>query len=283
MQEIVKNVYIEDQFPGVTVGIIARSRGLIQIDAPPSIEDGRSWRASLMGLNSGPDRVLINLDPHPDRTLGVRAMDCTIIAHEKTAQVFRSRPTTFKAQGNETGSDWESIPGMGSVRWAPPEISFGNQMTLNWGEGPVILENHAGPSSGAVWIILPDEKIVFVGDAVLKHQPPFIASGNLTLWLESLEYLLSPAFKGYTIVSGRGGIVTSQMVKAQLELIQFINDKLDKMTGKKIAPAAIEKLVEKILSGFKAPAARQKQFAQRLRYGIQHYYSRHYHSGHHEE
>lgn len=283
MQEIVKNVYIEDQFPGVTVGVIIRSRGLVQIDAPPSMDDGRTWRASLMGLNSGPERILINLDPHPDRTLGVRAMDCTVIAHEKTAQVFRSRPTTFKAQGNETGADWESIPGMGSVRWAPPEVSFTDHMELNWGEGPILLESHPGPSSGAIWATLPEEKVVFVGDAVLKHQPPFLASSNITHWLESLETLLSANYKGYTVISSRGGVVTTAMIKAQMELMEFINDKLDKMTGKKLVPAATEKLVEKILSGFKAPAARQKQYGQRLRYGLQHYYARHYHSAHHEE
>jgi hypothetical protein len=46
MEEIAKNVYIEDKYPGVTLGVISQPRGLIQIDAPPSPEDGRSWRAS---------------------------------------------------------------------------------------------------------------------------------------------------------------------------------------------------------------------------------------------
>ena len=97
MDAIAENVYIEDRYQGVTLGVITQARGLIQIDAPPSPEDGRAWRASLMGMGNGPERVLINLDAHPDRTLGVRAMDCTVIAHEKTAQAFRNRPTTFKA------------------------------------------------------------------------------------------------------------------------------------------------------------------------------------------
>jgi hypothetical protein len=43
--------------------------------------------------------VLINLDAHPDRTLGVRAMDCTVIAHEKTAQAFRNRPEYLQGAG----------------------------------------------------------------------------------------------------------------------------------------------------------------------------------------
>jgi glyoxylase-like metal-dependent hydrolase (beta-lactamase superfamily II) len=274
MQEITNNIFIEDQYHGVTLGVIVTQRGLIQIDAPPSPEDARSWRAALMNLGGGMERTLINLDAHPDRTLGARAMDCTVIAHEKTANTFRTRPNTFKAQGEETGADWESIPGLGSVRWVPPEISFLDQMTLHWGDSPVLLEHHAGPSSGSIWVRLPEEKIVFVGDAVLKNQPPFFAGANLTDWLTALNLLLGPDFKGYTIISSRGGIVTTNIVKTQLDFIKHVNDKLDKITAKKANPAAIEKLVTSLLTYFKAPAARQKQFAQRLRYGLLHYNAR---------
>ena len=73
MDSINKKVYVEDQYPGVTLGVINHPRGLIQIDAPPSPDDGRSWRAALMSFGSGPERILINLDAHPDRTLGVLA------------------------------------------------------------------------------------------------------------------------------------------------------------------------------------------------------------------
>jgi hypothetical protein len=114
MQSIAKDIYIEDLYPGVTLGVIHHPHGLIQIDAPPSPEDGRAWRAALMNLGGGSDRLLVTLDAHPDRTLGARAMDCTVVAQEKIAHVFRTRPTTFKAQGEETGSEWEALPGMGS-------------------------------------------------------------------------------------------------------------------------------------------------------------------------
>jgi len=279
MQPIADSVYIEDHYLGVTLGVIQQPRGLIQIDAPPAPEDSRAWRAALMGLSSGPERVLVNLDAHPDRTLGARTMDCTVLAHEKTAGVFRSRPTTFKAQGNETGADWETIPGLGTVRWAPPEISFSNQMTLHWGEKPVIFEHHAGPASGAIWVIVPDDKVVFVGDAVLKNQPPFLAHSDLPSWIESLEILLSPEYRGYTFISGRGGTASTSVVKAQLELIEQIHAKLEKMGARGTHPEATEKLIEPFLTKFKSSAARHKQYVQRLRYGLRHYYARHYHMG----
>jgi glyoxylase-like metal-dependent hydrolase (beta-lactamase superfamily II) len=276
MQPITKTVFIDDQYPGVTLGVIARSRGLIQIDAPPSPEDGRTWRAALMNLSSGPERLLINMDAHPDRTLGARAMDCTVVAHEKTAQVFRLRPSTFKAQGDETGAEWEKIPGMGSVRWAPPEISFLHKLTLHWGEGPAVVEHHSGPTPGAVWVVLPEEKVVFIGDAVLKGQPPFLASADLEGWIESLNHLLRPAFKGYTIISGRGGAVNAQAIHAQLDFLKYARERLHKMGARKARAETTEKLVQPLLDRFRAPAARQKTYAQRLRYGLYHYYARHY-------
>lgn len=279
MQSIADNVYIEDRYLGVTLGVIQQARGLLQIDAPPSPEDNRSWRAALMSLSGGPERMLAILDAHPDRTLGARAMECTVIAQERTAQVFRSRPTTFKAQGAETGADWETIPGLGTVRWAAPEISFTTQMSLHWDEMPVVFEHHPGPTTGAMWVLLRDEKVAFIGDLVSKNQPPFVAHADLPDWIEALELLLTPEYRGYTLVSGRGGTVSTSNVKAQADLMKHMHDRLEKMAKRGSSPDATEKLIETFLTGFKSSAARHKQYIQRLRYGLRHYYARHYHMG----
>lgn len=277
MQAIAKDIYIEDQYPGVTLGAIPLTHGLIQIDAPPSPEDGRAWRAALLNLGGGPERLLINLDAHPDRTLGDRAMDCTVAAHEKTAQIFRTRPTTFKAQGEETGADWESIPGLGNIRWVPPEITFSHQMTINWGEFSVIVEHHPGPSAGACWIILPDAKVVFVGDTVLRNQPPFFAGADIPAWLDALKLLLTPAYRDWTIISGRGGPVNADTVRAQKDYIDSLMTKLEKLAQKKSGPEALENLIVPLLNPFKISSGLQGKYTRRLRYGLSHYYSRHYH------
>jgi glyoxylase-like metal-dependent hydrolase (beta-lactamase superfamily II) len=279
MQSIADSVYIEDDYLGVTLGVIQQARGLIQIDAPPSPEDSRSWRAALMSLSGGPERVLLILDAHPDRTLGARAMECTVISQEKTAQVFRTRPTTFKAQGTETGADWETIAGLGTVRWAAPEISFGEQMTLHWDDAPVVLEHHPGPTSGAMWVVLNTERVVFVGDLVTKSQPPFLAHADLPAWIAGLERLLGPEFRGFTIVSGRGGTVSAANIKAQLDMTKKMHDRLEKLAKRGASPDAAEKLTETFLGSFRASAAKHKQFAQRLRYGLRQYYARHYKMG----
>ena len=139
MQELAPHVYIETAYAGVTLAAINWSHGLILVDAPFRAEDTRSWRSALLNLSGGVDRLLINLDAHFDRTLGTRGMDCTVVGHEKAALVFRNRPVTFKAQGNETGADWELCNGLGSIRWAPPEITFSERMMIHWDNKPLIL------------------------------------------------------------------------------------------------------------------------------------------------
>jgi cyclase len=276
MQAIANQVYIEDQYPGVTLGVITLPHGLIQVDAPPSPEDGRSWRASLLSLNSGLERLLVNLDAHPDRTLGVRAMDCTVVAHEKTAQAFRNRPNTFKAQGDETGADWESVAGIGSVRWSPPEISFTSRMSIEWSSLQVILEHHSGPTPGASWVIIPELKIVFVGDLVMKKQPPFLAFSNLQEWLAALDILLND-YQNYTVVSGRSGLASRTDIQSQRDFIANLAAQLDALAQKQAGPEAVSALIPALLVAVRAPAERQKQYAQRLAYGLRHYYQRRYH------
>ncbi len=278
MQSIAESVYYDDQYPGVTLGAISLPHGLVLIDAPPLPEDGRAWRAALLSLSNGHEHLLVNLDAHPDRTLGVRAMDCTIVAHEMAAQVFRNRPATFKGQGEETGAEWEMLEGLGNIRWALPEVTFSHQMALYWDEVPVLIEHHPGPSAGASWVILPGVKVAFIGDAVVRNQPPFLASADLPLWIESLKLLLSPAYRGYLIVSGRSGLVPLDVVRTQQEYLKHIMDKLEKLAARRSHPEAFENLVNTFLSGFKIPASRQKQYTQRLHYGLHQYYSHHYHS-----
>ena len=277
MQAIAKDIYIETQYPGVTLGVINTPRGLIQIDAPPSTDDGRTWRAALLNLGNGIERILINLDSHADRTLGVRTMECTTIAHEKTAQVYRSRPNMFKSQSDDTGSDWELLPGLGNIRWTPPEITFNQQMTIYWGDSPVILNHHPGPSAGASWVSVPDAHVVFVGDAVCPHQPPFLANADIPVWLDTLKILLSSDFRGYSIVSGRSGVVSVDDVREQIRILKKIVSKLDKMAVKKQLPAKTESLISSLLEEIDFPAVHTLQYTHRMRYGLLLYYTRHYH------
>jgi len=274
MQELTSNVFIETVYAGVTLGAINWPHGMILIDAPFKVEDIRSWRAALASMGASIDRTLINLDAHFDRTLGARAMECTVLGHEKMSDVFHNRPVNFKSQGSETGAECELYNGLGSIRWAPPEITFSDRLVIHWDETPLVLESHPGSASGAIWACLPTEKIAFVGDAVVADQPPFLAGADLHAWIRSLEMLLTPAYSDYLLVSGRGGLVAQKQVRSQIDFLRRVEEGFNGLAKKSATPEDAASLAPALLKHFTIPAGREAQYEQRLRYGLHHLFIR---------
>jgi glyoxylase-like metal-dependent hydrolase (beta-lactamase superfamily II) len=275
MKEIDQGIYYENSYPGVTLGALVLPHGTILVDAPLRAEDARAWRATLLTLGGNSNRLLVNLDAHPDRTLGARAMDCTVVAHLRTAQVFRGRPSIFKGQNAESGSEWESQNESVGTRWAIPDITFTHQITLHWGPPDVLLEHHPGPALGSIWVVIPEAHVVFIGDAVLPNQPPFLTNGDIPSWIETLS-LLTSSYRDYTIISGRGGPVTVQAVRAQQQNLKATLKGLERLAKRNAPPEATENLIPNLLSSFSIPKKLEEQYYQRFRHGLFQYYARRY-------
>lgn len=275
MQPIERGIYYEDSYLGVTLGALVFSQGVIVIDAPLRPEETRSWRSALMNQRGGASRLLVNLDAHPDRTLGSRSLECTIIAHQKAAQVFRNRPTIFKGQSVETGAVWETYNDAIGMRWASPDITFSERMFLHWGGPDVILEHRPGPTPGSIWVIIPDAHTVFVGDAVTHDQPPFLAQADLNDWLINLDWL-ETSYQDYTIVCGRGGLATLDDIHHLSRILKDINQKMEKLASKNALPEATLEMLPSLLSEYTIPPKLRDLYTTRLRHGLQQCFARRY-------
>jgi len=275
MQQIKPGIYYEDGYLGVTLGALVFSHGTIMIDAPLRPEDARAWRSALINLRGGASRLLVSLDAHLDRTLGTRAMECTVVSHQKTAQLFRNRPVIFKGQSAEGGADWETYDDAIGTRWVSPDITFSEQMTLHWGGPEVILEHHPGPATGAIWAIIPSAGVLFVGDAVTPNLPPFLSQADLPAWIETLDQLMTK-YKEYTIVSGRDGLIGLEAARTQQRYLKTIHKGLERLAKRNAAPEATENLIPSLLSEGSYPAKYSEQYTQRLRSGLLQYYTHYY-------
>jgi glyoxylase-like metal-dependent hydrolase (beta-lactamase superfamily II) len=275
MHQIVRGIFYEDSYLGVTLGGLVFPFGVIMVDAPLRMEDARMWRSALLNQRGGNNRILVNLDAHPDRTLGARTMDCTIVAHQKTAQVYRNRPAIFKGQTALSGSDWELYSDAINMRWAPPDITFTQRMSLQWGGPEVILEHHPGPTVGSTWVILPSEKVVFVGDTVVMNQPPFLANADLDDWLVSLG-LLADKYQDYTIVAGRGGLASQKAISLLAGQLNELRKNIVHLVKRNSSPEITEELISIFLANFESNEEHLDMYFQRLRYGLYQYYARNY-------
>ena len=273
MKQIKNGFYYEDSFSGVNLGAIIFPNGTIMIDSPLQSEDARSWRAMLFNISTSTNKFLVNLDAHPDRTLGSRAMESTIIAHTNTAEELKFRPSVFKGQNLVSGAEWEINDRVIGTRWAHPVITLNTQILLHLNEAEVIIERHPGPSTGSIWVIIPSEKVVFIGDTVVPNQPPFLSQADIPAWIETLN-LLSESYCDYNIISGRGGPIAIETVKSQISYLIKVKKGLERLANREAPPEKTESLVNRLLKDFKIPPDRKTQYNNRLKFGLFHYYSK---------
>ena len=277
MKKLEKNIYIEDQYPGVTLGALVLPEGTVMIDAPPRPDDGRAWLASLRGLGTSQERLLVVLDAHPDRALGARALESPIMAQQASLSIFNQRTSIFKAQMQGSGSEWEECGGLSGIRWLLPNLTFDDHAVVHWGEEEIHLEHHPGPQPGAAWLLLTDRQVAFIGDAVPVKQPPFMQHANIAAWLDTLELLQKQPYKEYTLISSRGGAVPQAEIRNLRGFLKDIRSRLERLAKRQAPPADTEKIVSKLLQKYKYPTKYRDMYSARLRYGLYHYYARHYH------
>ena len=189
MHTITDGIYYQDTYAGVILGAVICPQGTLLIDSPFRPEQARSWKSSLLTQSRGTHRLMVNMDEHIDRTLGNRYIDLTILAHKKTADVIKNRSNVFKGQNFETGSEWEKYPDTIGARWAQPDLTFENQLNLYWGDCEIRMVHRPGPAKGAIWVEIPSKKVIFLGDAVLVDQPPFLANADIPTCIENLNLL----------------------------------------------------------------------------------------------
>jgi glyoxylase-like metal-dependent hydrolase (beta-lactamase superfamily II) len=277
MHEIKSGIYYEDTFPGPTIGAIVLPRGMVFIDAPLRPEDGQRWKSNLLNRSQGTiHKILVCLDDHPDRTIGANSLDCPILTHKAAAKNLQEQSAVFRGQISDSGTVWEKYPETSRLQWVIPDITFSDRLQFHWSDDPVLVEHHPGPRDGSSWVIIPSEKIIFVGDAVVAKGPPFLGKGHLPTWIDTLDELLKSKYRDYTIICGRGGPVNLDNIKDLKKSFRKIHRRLEKMAGRRASVEDVSDLAVKFLDDYKFLKRDREFFLQRLQQGLSNYYTKNY-------
>jgi glyoxylase-like metal-dependent hydrolase (beta-lactamase superfamily II) len=171
-------------------------------------------------------------------------------------------------------ANWETNPEPLTTRWVHAEITFTVNMAINWGESPILLEHHPGPSKGSTWVIVPDRQVAFIGDTVTPGQPPFLANADIEAWLLSLHELQLARFKDFLLISGRNSLATIDDIKDLEHFLKKVARKLEKLSAVKAKTEEAEKLAEELMADFKPGNKHEAElFKNRLAVGLVQYYS----------
>jgi glyoxylase-like metal-dependent hydrolase (beta-lactamase superfamily II) len=271
MQEIGKNIYLEESYSGVALGAVKLEHGLLLVDSPLRFSDQGSWRKKAAQLGEGGSQVTLMLDTHIDRTIGLRALGGCVLGHDKAAEILANRPANLRPQDFCAGAEAEALDLPTNVRWAQPAMTFSNTMAFYTDKSCVRITHQPGAHQAGCWVRLDAEKIIFVGDSVVAHQPPFLAEASLQPWLDELAELSSDPLQDYRIVSSRNGLIRQKAIEKLSDFLSYIKEILPDLASQDDRDEAIADLLPGLLRKLSFDKKNAELYQKRLAYGLTKY------------
>ena len=165
--------------------LVEGADGVVAIDAPLLLSDGRAFRARLEAIRKPLLGVLVT-HPHPDHYNTVTELlagdDVPVIAHRDVDREIRAADDAKRAQwGPMFGDEWpDSATFPGRTVVDEESVEFGDLRFTAWDFGP------CESASETVWL-LGDGDVAFVGDLAFNGTHVYLADGHTDAWLRAID------------------------------------------------------------------------------------------------
>jgi glyoxylase-like metal-dependent hydrolase (beta-lactamase superfamily II) len=182
--------------------LVEGAEGVVAIDAPLLLSDGRAFRARYEALKKPLLGVLVT-HPHPDHynTIGqlLAGEDVPVIAHGDVDREIRAQDDAKRAQwGPLFGDEWPASATFPNRLVEDEEsVGLGDLRFTAWDFGPCESE------SETVWL-LGDGDIAFVGDLTFNGTHAYLADGHTRAWLDAIDRAEEVLARVRTLYVGHG-------------------------------------------------------------------------------
>ncbi|MFZ5797621.1 MAG: MBL fold metallo-hydrolase [Desulfobulbus sp.] len=232
LTRIAENVYayvdIRNSTPqnsfGANAGIVIGRDGILVVDTLVSAREAKRFIADIRAVSDKPIRYVVNTHYHLDHSFGngeFAKLGALIIAHANDRKTMLQNGAAALQGAKDFGLSEADLAGT-ELAW--PVIAFTDRLEIDLGEQMVELI-YPGPShtDGSLLVFLPDQKLLFAGDALFTGYHPFLAEGNLAAWVKALDAIA--ALDAQTIVPGHGPLAAGKDL-AEMQEYLVIFDKL---------------------------------------------------------
>ena len=174
--KIMDGIYIQNAKPtprsNSNGSIIVTSEGVVLVDTGQTAIDNREVAEAVKKLTSQPVRFIIDTETHDDHAYGhwLFSPPAVIINHEG-AGAEMNQAFDAKHMSDLEKQSPEMKAALQGFRMIPPQIEYGDKMTLRLGERTFELLNLGTTHSlanTAVW--LPNERVLFAGALAVEGQ-----------------------------------------------------------------------------------------------------------------
>ena len=274
MKQIAPHIYVKENYRGVTVGCIVTDAGVICIDSPMLPADARDWRAQIAKLSPKPVRFVVLTDANRDRILGVPYLGGTVVAHEDAWEKIKSFGDTFRQQAADSlapcGAD--AVEVAADWRIALPQITFTNRLVLYHGDIPVVIQHVGGVTPGSIWVHLPEQSVLFMGDLAAPHTHPLAAEADLATWLDVLKQVQDKKFPAKHIIPGRGSPSNKAALEPTVDYLRSMRARVQAHIRSRKPRADLALLVPEFLDRYPVADDDLDCMQRRIRAGLDHIY-----------
>jgi glyoxylase-like metal-dependent hydrolase (beta-lactamase superfamily II) len=206
--------------------LVEGADGVVAIDAPLLLSDGRAFRARLEALRKPLLGVLVT-HPHPDHynTIGelVAGENVPVIAHRDVDREIREKDEAKRVQwGPIFGDEWPASATFPNRTVADEEtLELGDLRFTAWDFGP------CESQSETVWL-LGDGDIAFAGDLAFNGTHAFLADGRTDAWLRAIDRAEESLAGVHTLYVGHGAPTASAVLAEQRRYLLMVREAISR-------------------------------------------------------
>ena len=209
--------------------LVEGAEGVVAIDAPLLLSDGRAFRARLEALRKPLLGVLIT-HPHPDHynTIGelLAGDEVPVIAHCDVDREIRAKDEAKRVQwGPMFGEEWPAGATFPNRTVADEEsVHLGDLRFTAWDFGPCESE------SETVWL-LGDGDVAFVGDLAFHGTHAYLADGHTDAWLRAIDRAEEVLAGLRTLYVGHGAPAVPAVLAHQRRYLLMVREAIGRVAS----------------------------------------------------
>jgi glyoxylase-like metal-dependent hydrolase (beta-lactamase superfamily II) len=202
--------------------LVEGADGVVAVDAPLLLSDGRAFRARLEALRKPLLGVLVT-HPHPDHyntiTQLIAGDDVPVIALPAVAHEIRVSDDAKRVQwGPQFGDEWPTAATFPDHEIADEQsVELGGLRFTAWDFGACESECET------VWL-LGDGETAFVGDLLFNGTHAYLADGHTGAWLRALDRAEEGLAGVATLYVGHGAPATPAAIAHQRRYLLMVRE-----------------------------------------------------------
>ncbi len=212
-------VFRSDQYAQVTAGVVLTREGAVLIDTLLYPEETMLIRRYIEDGLGSEVKFVINTHFHADHTTGTCFFPgAQVISHKLCRKMLEGRGRESLRLMKENASEFAP------VEVVLPDITFDDEMMLEFGGTTFRLRHSPGHSPDSIVCLLEEEEVLFAADTVMPI--PYFVDGSYADFVESLKKLGECEYEN--IVQGHGEIIlrgeSPEKLKSDLVYLSRLDD-----------------------------------------------------------